>query len=381
MKILFLDQSGKSGGAELCLLDTAKPYQAGSLIGLFEDGPFRSLLEEHQIPVQVLSQTTIRVRKESSWLTGLSSLSQLLPLVARVVQLSRQYDLIFVNTPKALVVGAVASFLTDRPLVYHLHDILSREHFSASNRRLLVTLANRAAWVIANSQATRSTFIAAGGRSEISSVVYNGFQPEKYTQKSVSASFQTGISKFTIGHFSRLSPWKGQHILIEALTHCPEDVTSVFVGDALFGEQKYVQQLHQQIEQLGLRDRVQFLGFRADVISLMGACDLIAHTSTAAEPFGRVIVEAMLCGKPVIAAKAGGAAELIDHGVNGWLVAPGEPKQLAEMIQALRSDWQTTIAVAQSAQRQASDRFHLEKVNQQIHQRLTQVLDDREYAP
>jgi glycosyltransferase involved in cell wall biosynthesis len=138
-----------------------------------------------------------------------------------------------------------------------------------------------------------------------------------------------------------------------------------------------VQQLHQQIEHLGLRDRVQFLGFRADVISLMGACDLIAHTSTAAEPFGRVIVEAMLCGKPVIAAKAGGAAELIDHGVNGWLVAPGEPKQLAEMIQAVRANWQTTIAVAQTAQQQASDRFHLEKVNQQIHQRLTQVLNDR----
>jgi glycosyltransferase involved in cell wall biosynthesis len=52
----------------------------------------------------------------------------------------------------------------------------------------------------------------------------------------------------------------------------------------------------------------------------MAACDLVTHTSTAPEPFGRVIVEAMLCGTPVIAAGAGGATELIEHGKTGWLI-------------------------------------------------------------
>lgn len=63
------------------------------------------------------------------------------------------------------------------------------------------------------------------------------------------------------------------------------------MGDALFGEQDYVQQLHQQVETLNLESQVKFLGFRSDIPQLMAACDLVAHTSTAPEPFGRVIVK------------------------------------------------------------------------------------------
>jgi len=61
-----------------------------------------------------------------------------------------------------------------------------------------------------------------------------------------------------VGHFSRLSPWKGQHILIQALNHCSDDMIAFFVGDALFGEQEYIQQLHQQVTELELGDRFAF---------------------------------------------------------------------------------------------------------------------------
>lgn len=94
MKILFLDQSGEPGGAELCLIDIAKPYRDNCLVGLFADGSFRHLLQEQQIPVQVLTTQAIQVRKESSLLQGLGSAIKLLPLIARVVQVSRNYDLI-----------------------------------------------------------------------------------------------------------------------------------------------------------------------------------------------------------------------------------------------------------------------------------------------
>ncbi len=377
VKILFLDQSGKSGGAEICLLDIAKPYQKNCLIGLFEDGPFRSLLDKNQIPVQVLGHKPIQVHKGSNWRTGLRSLGQIIPLIAQVIEISRHFDLIYANTPKALVIGALASFISGRSLVYHLHDILSTEHFSPANLRLAVTLANRSTLVIANSQASRSAFIAAGGRPEIVEVVYNGFRPEQYRIAASSIRAELGLEqRFIVGHFSRLSPWKGQHVLLEALTHCP-DMTALFVGDALFGEQAYVEQLHHQVEELGLSDRVRFLGFQSDVVPLMQACDLITHTSTAAEPFGRVIVEAMLCGKPTIAAKAGGALELVDHGVNGWLVPAGDAAQLAEMIHQMRQDWPQTIALAHQAQTQVADRFHIDQINQQIHQLLTRVIQDR----
>src|SRR4028119_2423914 len=321
MKILFLDQSGKPGGAELCLIDIAKPYRDSCLVGLFVDGSFRQLLEQQQIPVEVLATEAIKVRKESSLTQSLSSVTALLPLIARVVQLSQNYDLIYANTQKALVVGALASFLGRRPLVYHLHDILSTDHFSRTNRRLAVTLANRfASLVIANSKASQAAFLEAGGRSGITHVVYNGFEPEVYqSDPSNIRQLKKQLEldgRFIVGHFSRLSPWKGQHILIEALAHCPEDVTAILVGDALFGEQDYAQQLHKQVAELGLEQRVRFLGFRSDIPQLMAVCDLVAHTSTAPEPFGRVIVEAMLSGTPVVATSSGGAIELVEPGIS-----------------------------------------------------------------
>ena len=373
MNILFLDQSGNLGGAELCLLDIAKPYRDRSLVALLSDGPFRQLLEQHQIPVQVLAARPLSVRKQSSWIKGVGSLAQLMPLVAKVVQLSRDYDLIYANTQKALVVGAIASWVSRRPLVYHLHDILSADHFSRSNRRLAVTLANRAALVIANSKASQIAFVEAGGRAEITQVVYNGFEPENYQDGTAAESLkqQLGLDgHFVVGHFSRLSPWKGQHILLSALSECPEDVIGLFVGDALFGEHEYVQQLQAQVAALGLQSRVRFLGFRSDVVALMSACDLVAHTSTAPEPFGRVIVEAMLCGRPVVAAQAGGATELIDSGSNGWLIPPENPQQLAAVIKACRAQPEQTQAIAHQAQIQASQRFHLHTINQQIAQLL-----------
>ena len=67
MKILFLDQSGKPGGAELCLLDIARAYRDRCLVCLFADGSFRTMLEEEQIPVKVLA-TSIDVQKDSSTL-------------------------------------------------------------------------------------------------------------------------------------------------------------------------------------------------------------------------------------------------------------------------------------------------------------------------
>ena len=377
MKILFLDQSGKPGGAELCLIDIAKPYQKNCKVGLFANGSFKDLLEKNNIPIEVLTNQAIQVKKESSLSQGLASITQLVPLIAKVVKIARNYDLIYANTQKALVVGAIASFLSRRPLVFHLHDILSAEHFSKTNINISVNLANRASLVIVNSQASKKAFIEAGGKAELVEIVYNGFEPQKYI------SNETEIhqirqqleldDKFIVGHFSRLAPWKGQHILIEALAKCPPEVAVILVGDALFGEQDYVKQLHQQIDSLQLQSRVKFLGFRNDIPLLMAACDLVAHTSISPEPFGRVIVEAMLSGTPVVAAASGGAVELVESGVNGFLSTPGNPQELTEVIKTCLSDKQKTDAIATTAKDSASQRFHVANINQQIARLLQQL--------
>jgi glycosyltransferase involved in cell wall biosynthesis len=379
MNILFLDQSGKLGGAELSLLDVATSYRDHSCVALLESGPFEQALEERGVAVEVLASQALAVRKESGLLQSFRGLQRLFPLIWRVAQFSRHYDLIYANTPKALVVGALASMISRRPLVYHLRDIISPDHFSQSNRWLLTTLANqRASLVITNSEATKAAFVAAGGKASLSKVVYNGFSPMTYAPDAGGAQRlrqQLGLEQqFVVGQFSRLAPWKGQHILIDAIAQCPEPVTALLVGDALFGEQDYVAALHQQVESLGLKKRVKFLGFRRDIPQLMAACDVVAHTSTAPEPFGRVIVEGMLCERPVIASEAGGALELVEHGKTGWLCPPGDGAKLASLVTHAFHNPEEGRAIARIAQQQAQQRFALETTNAQIAELLRTVV-------
>lgn len=382
MRILFLDQSGKLGGAELLLLDIATFYRDRALVGLFEPGPFAEQLQARNIPTQILSTRSLNIRKDSGLFTGLKNLQHLLPLIQTVAQQSRQYDLIFANTQKAFVIGAIASLISRRPLVYFLQDILSTDHFSQTNLKLAVRLANRCATVvIANSYATRDAFIHAGGRADLVQVIYNGFDIAKYQQlasigrsQSVDWKADLGLSHhFVVGHFSRLSPWKGQDILISALKYCPPNIAAVFIGDALFGEADYAKKLQQQVIDLALTDRVKFLGFRNDIPQLMASCNLIAHTSTAPEPFGRVIIEGMLCRTPVIAAAAGGAVELIDSGQTGWLIEPNNPIALAAQITQIAQSPDRCQPIIESAWQSSHARFDINQICAQIDQALTSI--------
>ncbi|MGB3612997.1 MAG: glycosyltransferase [Elainellaceae cyanobacterium] len=384
MKLLFLDQSSNLGGAELCLADIAYPYRHNSLVAVFNEGPFPDYLRQRQIPVQTLIDDTIQVQKSSGALAGIKSLNRLLPLILKVSQLSRSYDLIYANTQKALVVGAIAGVLSRRPVVYHLHDIVSPDHFSATNRRIIVGLANRARLVIANSHASKEALVEAGGREDHVHVVYNGFCSQTYAvsqsdRAALRESLQIEDDQFVVGHFSRLSPWKGQHVLVEALKQVPEHVVALLVGDALFGEDDYVQQLKAQIKASSLQHRVKFLGFRTDIPQLMAACDLVAHTSTAPEPFGRVIVEGMLCHRPVVAANAGGATELIDHGQTGWLTPAGDVQTLAEVLLSCCGKREDASRIAHRGYLKACQRFSLEHTNAQIQQRLEQAIAHKLY--
>ena len=382
-RILFLDQSSGLGGAELCLLDITTDYASTSLVALFAKGDFQEALVDRSIPHQLITSRPLNIRKDSTWINSLSSITEITKLVFRIAKLSKGFDLIYANTQKAFVIGAIASAISRRPLVYHLHDILSPEHFSSTNLKIAVTLANQfATLVIANSEATRQAFIDSGGKASLVKIVYNGFQASRYVLASnIRQDLRQALGidqQFVVGCFSRLSPWKGQHILLEALVKCPKSVIVLLVGEALYGEDEYVKQLHQTIDELQLNDRVQFLGFRSDVAELMQACDAVAHTSVTAEPFGRVIVEAMFSRRPVIATAAGGAMELVEPGKTGWLTEPGNVEDLVKAISSIQQDEIVTDAIVEHAYTQAFNRFHIDNTNRQIKTLLDSIESSHE---
>ena len=106
----------------------------------------------------------------------------------------------------------------------------------------------------------------------------------------------------------------------------------------------------------------------------MKAVDIVAHTSTAPEPFGRVIVEGQLAQRPVVATEAGGALEIIGHGDTGFLIPPDNPEALARTIQRLIDEPTLAHSVAQRGRTVASDRFSTTRMLNAVNNELATVL-------
>jgi len=199
-------------------------------------------------------------------------------------------------------------------------------------------MAERRGWS-ANSQATADAFVAAGGKPSLVTVVHNGIDAAPFDSATSTSRATLGIpaDTFLVGSFSRLHPWKGHRVLFDALEKLPE-VHALIVGGALFsGEGAFEAELKARASAELLKGRVHFLGARDDVPALMKACDAIVHTSIAPEPFGRVIVEALLAGCPLIAANDGGVREIVTNDM-ALLTPPGDVNALRAAIESVRAD-------------------------------------------
>ncbi len=340
-RILFVDQTGQLGGGELVLLDIARHLRDRCGVVLLADGPFRNRLIEAGVPTTVLSagRGLLGVSRQGGRWRALAAAPEVARTTWRIARMARDYDVLYPNSQKAAIVTLLAGVLARRPVVWHLHDILNADHFGRLQRLVVVGLANRLARrVITNSDASRAALVAAGGRRDRVGVVPNGLDPAPFdavsdAQAAALRSTLRLAGKPLIGLFGRLAPWKGQLVLLEALSHL-DGAHAIIVGDALFGETDYKQSLVQRAAELGVADRVHWLGFRDDVAALMRAVDVVVHTSTSAEPFGRVIVEGMLARRPVVAAAMGASAEILGDDYP-WLVRPGDPAALADAIKRL----------------------------------------------
>jgi glycosyltransferase involved in cell wall biosynthesis len=378
MKIVYVDQTGQLGGGELAILPWITAHSEGARVILFTDGPFRERLESSGIPVTVLELGSLKdVRRESSILGAFSQLGAMLSLRRALVSELEGADVVYANSQKAFLLSVLAKARGQR-LVWHLRDILSTEHFNPWMAKLAVWLANRSAsLVIANSHATAEAALAIGADPQRLRVIYDGVSAAPFDSVSATeiARLRSEIGANdgpVFGLFGRLSPWKGQDVFLEALSRIPE-ARGILVGAALFGEDQHEAVLRQRASRSDLAGRVQFLGFRSDVPALMKSADFIVHASTAAEPFGLVIVEGMLAQKPVIVANAGGAGEIADDHC-AVLVDPGSVDALAGCMVDLLRNPSKAKQIAAAGRAHAEQQFSLEALFAGISGALAEVV-------
>ncbi len=244
-------------------------------------------------------------------------------------------DLVHTNTLKAALYGGVAGRLAGVPVVWHVRDRIASDYLP----RPAVSLVRVAArvlptTVIANSEATLATLGRGRGRRRSTVVVHDAASP------SGARSDPSPDRSFTVGLVGRLAPWKGQDVFLRAFAMAfPNgDERARIAGSALFGEYRWAASLPTLVAELGLAERVEVVGFVDDMASEYGRLDVLVHASTIPEPFGQVVVEGMAAGLAVVAAAAGGPAEVITDGVDGLLYPMGDVEALAEQLRRLASD-------------------------------------------
>jgi glycosyltransferase involved in cell wall biosynthesis len=342
-RVVYVDHVARLSGGEIALVRalTALGNRVDAHVILGEHGPLFDRLREVGATVEVLPMPVAarEVRKDSVRLgtLGLKAMSASLQYVWTLRRRLRelQPDVIHTNSLKAAFYGGAAGRLAGIPVIWHIRDRIAPDYLPMAAIRM-VRLGSRILpeAVIANSHATLSTLPDPHrGVVVTNTVIYDPI-------RRAAPVGQTREGPFRVGIVGRLAPWKGQDVFLEAFARAfPDDESEAWiVGVAMFGEDGYADTLQTQARRLGISDRVVFRGFREDVWAELSQMHLLVHCSLIPEPFGQVVVEGMAAGVPVIAADAGGPAEIITHNVDGMLTPPGDVAALAAAMRGIRDD-------------------------------------------
>jgi glycosyltransferase involved in cell wall biosynthesis len=323
------------GGAEnvlFNLLATSAPLRERSIVASlsFGDGDLPERLR--QIGVEVVELPRARLREPLGVARTIAAL--------RGLARARGIRVVVGNGAHPQILGGIAARLAGVRSVFLVHMI--HVHPWWKNAPLdAIAVRSPCDLMLAVSRAALDTLKQMRPRVD-KRLIYNGTPIREVAAddaQSARRELGAGPDDVLVGVFGRLQRWKGQDVFVEAAAevarHFPQARFAV-VGGSSFGlEPEFFEGLKRRVADLNLAARFVFTGFRTDVPRLMAACDVVCHTSRVPEPFGLVVIEAMMLGRPVIATRGGGPSEIIDSDGVGVLVQPDDPRALAAALAGL----------------------------------------------
>jgi glycosyltransferase involved in cell wall biosynthesis len=242
--------------------------------------------------------------------------------------LARGHDVALVHSNTSVTLsGALAARRAGVPHVWHVREIYTERAWPAY-RRLLAS-ADALACV---SAAVRAQFPPGDGRVRVlpDGLALPGGPGPAPPRRAAGPPLVCLV-------LGRISSWKGQGVLLRALAEVPSAV-AVVAGDAWPGQEHHEAALRRLASDLGIADRVRFVGFVADPRPLYGGADVVVVPSTRPDPLPNAALEAAAAGCCVVASRHGGLPEIVRDGETGVLVAPGDPGALAAALRRLAAD-------------------------------------------
>ena len=299
--------------------------------------------------------------------------SDLVALVQLVRLLRRMRPrVLHVHSSKMALLGRIAARLTGVPLVvYTVHGWAAREYHSPLAQRLYTWLERLGSRLcdhivcVAEHELEKALRLRLAPPEKLR-VIYNGVAPPPPERGRLRTElFLSDECPLVVGAGRLAKPKDPLSFIRMAAVVGKRFPRARFVW---LGDGPLMAECQRELRKQGLGGRLWFLGNRADARALLNDADLFVLPSHA-EALPLVILEAMWAGKPVVATRVGGVSELVDPGVNGLLVAPGDPNALAAAVEEVLTDMERWREAGKAGRRKAEE-FFREEVMQRQYLRL-----------
>lgn len=367
MKILYLANSGTIfGGGQISLLNllqTLDKKKFNPLVVCPSEGNLVSEISKLCIPVAVIPMLTLRKLRIVKFIKSITALLYFIR--------DNNIDLIHTNGSRCTIYGGIAAKLVRIPLLWHVR-IADKDPLLDKFLCLLSTK------IIVTSKAVGRKFDLCKENKVV--LIPNGvdtkrFNPEIDAQH-IREQFEVSNEEFLIGTIAQLIPWKGHKTLLYAANEVIKKIPNtkfLIVGEEVKETKGYKDELQEITKHLKIEKNVLFTGFRRDTPEILSSLDLFVLPSKK-EHFGRVIIEAMACAKPVIATNAGGVPEIVKDGITGILVPPGDAKALACAILSLLQNNEKVRRMGIAGRKRVEEEFSLESHTCQIQNLYNETL-------
>ncbi|MDB4575606.1 glycosyltransferase family 4 protein [bacterium] len=277
-----------------------------------------------------------------------------------LIILKEGVDIVHVNNGLSNIEPILASIILRRVCVAHYHG---DEKPSLFQRMVM----NKVQKFIVISEYLKGELVANGIPSKDMVVIHNPSQKKHIDVDDVEAmrkKFCVMPDDKVFGIVGRVVRWKGHiEFLNAAKIVLRDEPTSkaLIIGDYSDGDLAYQEEVTRIIEESGFKDRIIFTGFVNNVQSFYQLMDVCVHTSIEPEPFGLVITEAMSYGVPVVASDRGAPKEIIEDGLNGFIIDPEDTGKLVETITRLLSDASLRDEIANKGSEHVKEAYNLSK--------------------
>ncbi len=354
--LLFVCASPVMAGAEhnlVRLIPRLNAAEFQSIVVCPDQGELAEVCQQSGIPVEVLPRprfysTSIRIGSTArvpnpiacAWdsvIVGFHARS-----LSRYVSRLRP-NLIVTKGMLAHLYGSLAARSCGVPCLWHVEDWVSERWFGLF-RRLFARLAQALPTHIVGCADPIARQLPPTIQDKVS-IIYNGIDADSYRSDGdgIDLRQQLGISidALVIGNIARMIPWKGQRHLLEAFARIAPKYPSarlLFIGSALFERDTFLEELRRRAEQLGLSDRVLFLGHRRDVRNLLKVIDVFAYTALEKDTGPLSVLEAMASSLPIVGYDIPGVRMFVSQDSEGLLVPVGEIDALACTLATVLDD-------------------------------------------